>query len=200
MDISLLSENRRMVQKLASQVVQWRFMCFLCENIADWHDKLPVRTYNYHQFTKLKIIYMQSDKVVLLPILIVLPIYNLYYTISCFSWQYQRRHRYASEIKKDTFWASKFVSKEQEMPEQVSRNGASDTWSVSLDMPWEYLLPVLLLHCTLKYTEGRDFHFFVIFRNLSISFTTRKLIWILIWIFIGNEKGQFDWFSWRIWK
>ena len=191
MDIGLFSENRRRLQNLAGQSSTWRWMCFLCGNIADWHDKLPVHTYNFHQLIKLKIIYMQSDKVVLLPILIVLLIYNLYYTTSCFSWQYRRRHRYASEIKKDTFWASKFVSKEQEMPEQVSRNGASDTWSISLDVPWEYLLPVLLLHCTLKYTEGREFHFFVIFRNLSISFTTRKLIWILIWIFIGNEKGQF---------
>ena len=87
------------LQKLASQVAQWRFMCFRCENMVYWHDKLPVHKYNYHQLTKLKIIYMQSDKVVLLPKLIVLPIYNLYYTISCFSWQYQRRHRYASEIK-----------------------------------------------------------------------------------------------------
>ena len=134
-------------------------------------------------FTKLKIIYMQSDKVVLLPILIVLPIRNWYYTTSCFPWQYRRQHRYASEIKKTP----------SELRNLATRNGASDTWSISLDRwPWEYLLPVLLLHCTLKYTEHRIFHFFVVFRNLSISFTTRKLIWILIWIFIGNEKGQYE--------
>ena len=79
-------------------------------------------------------------------------------------------------IKKRHILSFKFVSKEQEIPVQVSRNGASDTWSISLDVPWEYLLPVLLLHCTLKYTEGRVLQFFVIFRNFSISFTTRKLI------------------------
>ena len=99
MGIGLISENRRRLQKTSRSSSTWRLMCFLCENKVDGRDQLPVHTHNFHQLTKLKIIYMQSDKVVLLPKLIVLPIYNLYYTISCFSWQYQRRHRYASEIK-----------------------------------------------------------------------------------------------------